>query len=51
MTFSLFVEFMGEQLVRQRFREQTEQNADNQVIFSNSYIRFGCFYPVIIEIK
>jgi len=33
MTFSPFVEFMGEQLVRQRFREQTEQNADNQVIF------------------
>ncbi|XP_023332049.1 uncharacterized protein LOC111704140 [Eurytemora carolleeae] len=26
-----FEEFMGEQLVRQRFREQTEQNADNQI--------------------
>ena len=51
MTFSPFVEFMGEQLARQRFREQTEHNADNQVIFLNSYIRCACFYPVIIEIK
>lgn len=29
----MFAEFMGEELARQRIREQTEQNADNEVIF------------------